>query len=248
MSRKLLAVDLVLLVACALFVALMIRTSRTPWPEPAPPRPRPPAATDAPAPPAAEPAPATYSTIAARNLFSPTRSEAPPAPVVAVATLPKPNLFGVVVREGASIAYLEDPVTKRVAGYRQGDAIAGGTVQTISSDRVVLARPEGNVDVRLHDPSKPRPPAPPATPPAGGTPRAAPGVPTGAATPGQPPAPPTVEAPAAGRRPLPPNLLRRLPPSGAGAAPQQGVAQCAATLARAPPSPRSPWPACWPDA
>jgi hypothetical protein len=220
MSRKLLAVDLVLLVACALFVALMIRTSRTPWPEPGPARQRPPAAAEAPVPPAAESAPGAYSTIAARNLFSPTRSEAPPTPVVAVATLPKPNLFGVVVREGASIAYLEDPVTKRVAGYRQGDAIAGGTVQTIASDRVVLARPEGNVDVRLHDPSKPRPPAPPATP-AGGTPRAAPGAPS-AATPGQPSAPPTVEAPAGGRRPLPPNLLRRLPP-GANPAPQPGA-------------------------
>ena len=163
MPKKLLAVNVVLVVACALFVALMIRTSRAPWPA-EPPRARPPAATTAPppSPPDAAPAPAAYGVIAARNLFSPTRSEAPPAPVAPTVALPKPNLFGVVVRDGASIAYLEDPVTKRVAGYRQGDAIAGGTVQTISSDRVVLARPEGNVDVRLHDPSRPRPPAPPA--------------------------------------------------------------------------------------
>jgi hypothetical protein len=125
MSRKLLAVDLVLLVACALFVTLMIRTSRTPWPEPGPARPRPPAATEAATPPGAEPAPGApaYSTIAARNLFSPTRSEAPPTPVTPVATLPKPNLFGVVVREGtASIAWTWSPAGRY---YRQGDAIAG---------------------------------------------------------------------------------------------------------------------------
>ncbi len=158
-----------------------------------------------------------YSNIAMRNLFSPTRSEAPPSPVAPTASLPKPNLYGVVVREGASIAYLEDPVTKRVAGYREGDAIAGGTVQTISSDRVVLVRPEGNVDVRLHDPSRPRPAAPPTagTPP--GAPPRAPVAPPGA--PGAP-APPTA-APGGGRRALPPSLLRRLPQSGTSSAPQR---------------------------
>jgi hypothetical protein len=160
--------------------------------------------------------------IATRNLFSPTRSEAPPAPEKPAVTLPKPNLFGVVVRDGGSIAYLEDPLTKRVAGYRQGDSIAGGTVQTISGDRIVLARPDGNVDVRLHDPSKPRPPAPAPAPAAGTTPRAAPGVPPGtpSAVPGTPP---TAEAPVPGRRPLPPNLLRRLPPSATGATPMPGT-------------------------
>jgi hypothetical protein len=159
--------------------------------------------------------------IATRNLFSPMRSEAPPAPEKPAAALPKPNLFGVVVRDGGSIAYLEDPLTKRIAGYRQGDSIAGGTVQTISGDRIVLARPDGNVDVRLHDPSKPRPPAPAPAPPAGTTPRAAPGVPPG--TTPVPGAPPTAEAPVPGRRPLPPSLLRRLPPSATGATPMPGA-------------------------
>jgi hypothetical protein len=165
--------------------------------------------------------------------------------------LVRPNLYGIVVREGGSIAYLEDPLTKRVVGYRVGDKIVGGTVQTIKADSVVIERPEGPVDVRLRDPGKPRtvqagaqpggaqvgvaqpgalqpaatlpgiiPPASltsqPAPPPAG-QPQpptaAAPGVvPPGA----QPPAilPPGV------RRPLPPNLLRRVPP-GMSDAPQQ---------------------------
>jgi hypothetical protein len=221
----LLIVNVALLAACALFVVLMVRTARTPWPAPQPPRARPPATE-----PAAKPSPAdaaagavAYSNIAARNLFSPTRSEAPPTPVAPVAAVPKPNLYGVVVRDGASIAYLEDPVTKRVAGYREGDPIAGGTVKTISNDRVVLARPEGTVDVRLHDPSRPRPAAPttagtpPGAPP--GSPPAAPGAPGTPGTPGAS-APPTAE-PGAGRRALPPSLLRRLPQSGPTNAPQQ---------------------------
>ena len=226
MPRAFLAVNLVLLAACALFVVLMVRTARTPWPAPEPARPRPPAASPTASPPAGESSPAApaYTTIATRNLFSPTRSEAPPAPVAPVVTLPKPNLYGVVVREGASIAYLEDPVTKRVAGYREGDSIAGGTVQTISNDRIVLARPDGNVDVRLHDPSRPRP----AAPPAAGTPAGGPGrVVSPVTPPGTQPAPPggtappTAESPAGSRRALPPSLLRRLPQSGTSNAPQQ---------------------------
>jgi hypothetical protein len=146
----------------------------------------------------------------------------------------KPNLFGIVLREGAPIAYLEDPSTKRVAGYRVGDAVAGGTVQTISADSVVINRPDGSLDVRLRDPGKPRsapataglPGAPGAQPVAGAP--ALPGVipPAGAAAPPgmvapgpimtQPPG--AVQTPGQagppiipGRRPLPPNLLRRLP-------------------------------------
>ena len=194
-----------------------------------------------------------YNVVASRNLFSPTRTEAPSSGVIAAAPVVKPNLFGVVVRDSGSIAYLEDPTTKRVAGYRVGDRILGGTVQSIKADAVTIDAPGGAMDVRLHDPGRPR--ATPAT--AAGTPQpsvapALPGVipptapphatmppatvaqppmqpgqqpgtmvptqPPTVAAPGQPPvvAPPAVP----GRRPLPPNLMRRLPP-GMGDAPQQ---------------------------
>lgn len=174
-------------------------------------------ATPPPAPAPPQTPPGAYTGIASRNLFSPTRTEAPPTPLAgspAAPPLPKPNLYGVVLRDDAPIAYLEDPVTKRVAGYRVGDVVAGGTVQRISADRVVLARPDGQIDVRLHDPSKPRPAAPQATQPgqAGtATPRVAPIQPI---VPGQQPA--GVQSPdapmAPGGRRLPPSLLRRLPP------------------------------------
>jgi len=147
-------------VLCIVLIAKQLLTARPP----ATPRGRPAVGASAATAPAGDSRlpPQAYNVIASRNLFSPTRSEtagpalAGGAPVLVA----KPALHGVVLREGSPIAYLEDPLTKRIAGYRVGDPIAGGTVQTISADTVVIARPEGMVDVRLRDPSKPRP-APP---------------------------------------------------------------------------------------
>jgi hypothetical protein len=182
MPRRLLAVNVVLAGIAVLCIALIVRQLATARPAAAP-RTR---STTAAAPPpqaageARLPAQA-YNVIASRNLFSPTRSEAP-GPGIAGGSAPvlvaKPALHGVVLREGSPIAYLEDPLTKRIAGYRIGDPIAGGTVQTISADAVMIARPDGMVDVRLRDPSKPRP-----APPAPGQP----GQPGQPPVPGQPP-------------------------------------------------------------
>jgi len=156
-----------------------------------------------------------YGMIASRNLFSPTRSETPGTGLAGGSSpnVVRPNLHGVVLREGAPIAYLEDPLTKRIAGYRIGDPIAGGTVQTISADAVMIARPDGMVDVRLRDPSKPKPPAPA---PAGQQP-----VPGQPPLPGQVPVPGAVQPPAPIPQPtpgvapaprvLPPGLGRRFP-------------------------------------
>src|SRR5207247_2555067 len=46
--------------------------------------------------------------------------------------------------------------------------VAGGTLTTIAADRVIIARPEGPLDVRLRDPGKPRPAPTAAAPPGGG--------------------------------------------------------------------------------
>ena len=186
----------------------------------------------APAPPAAAEAPATpgsYTVVASRNLFSPTRTEAPLGPGAAASgalALPKPNLYGVVLRDGAPIAYLEDPATKRVAGYRPGDTVAGGTVQLIAADHVVLARPDGRVEIRLNDPAKPRAQAPPPGAPGQvaqpGIPRFPEGgtQPQGQVAPAQQPPSVTQTPQFPGRRPLPPNLRRMLPGTIPDAAPQ----------------------------
>jgi hypothetical protein len=253
MPRRLVAANVVLATLGAVLVLYIARQFMAPMPLPVGGRRAATSGavgpvTDTPRPPAS-----AYNVVAARNLFSPTRTEAPSGAVMANTPLVKPNLFGVVVRESGSIAYLEDPMTKRVAGYRVGDRILGGTVQTIKSDTVTIDAPGGAMDVRLHDPGKPRttpaavagtpqpsvapalpgviPPAAPTTPPPpaqvaqppivqpGQQPALLPGQPPTVGLPGQPP---LVTTPPAlpGRRPLPPNLLRRLPP-GTGDAPQQ---------------------------
>lgn len=246
------AANVVLAVVAAVLVLYVARQFMAPMPLPVGGRRAATSGAVAPAIDAPRPPVSAYNVVAARNLFSPTRTEAPSGTLVTGAPLVKPNLFGVVVRENGSIAYLEDPTTKRVAGYRVGDRILGGTVQTIKADVVTIDAPGGALDVRLHDPGKPRampaavtgtpqpsvapalpgviPPSAPTTPPPaqvaqppvvqpGQPPTVLPGQPPTAVVPGQQPVvttPPVLP----GRRPLPPNLLRRLPP-GMGDAPQQ---------------------------
>jgi hypothetical protein len=207
-------------VVCALYVA---RQLLTPTPLPLSGRASAAAASAAPAAPHRSEAGA-YGVVASRNLFSPTRSDTQMAARdggAAVAML-RPILHGVVLRGDAPVAYLEDPSIKRVAGYRIGDSIVGGTVQRIAADHVVINRPEGAVDVRLRDPSKPRPAAAAAAPSSDGTPPADGDTP--AVAPPRPsiqPAPPTAGPPPMqpGRRPFP--LLRRVPPGLQGDASQQ---------------------------
>jgi len=197
MPSRLLVVNVALAGISLLCVGLIVKQLVT-TPQTVTARSRPPGAGPA-APPAAEPQhlPAqAYSMIASRNLFSPTRTETPgTGPGGPAINVVKPSLHGVVLREGAPIAYLEDPLTKRIAGYRIGDPIAGGTVQTISADAVVIARPDGMVDVRLRDPSKPKPPAPA---PAGQQPARG-----EAPVPGQPPLPGQFPVPGAVQPPTP---------------------------------------------
>ena len=178
MSRRFLALNVLLGLLGALCAAGLMRELLTPLPLPPPPTPRAatPAAVSVPVPTPAAPA-GGYGVVASRNLFSPSRSEAPAGPVVAAG--PKPFLHGVVMDGPKSRAYLEDPTVKRTFGYAVGDAVSGGRVQSISQDRVVIARPDGLVEVLLQDPAKPKPatPAaaaaltpPPAAPPAPGVP------------------------------------------------------------------------------
>jgi hypothetical protein len=88
-----------------------------------------------------------------------------------------------VVLDGPhSRAYIEDPATRRVAGYALGDPIGGGKLVRILEDRVVIGRPEGLVEIMLKDPAKPRPESPAAP--------AIPGIPSAPAAELQPRMPP----------------------------------------------------------
>jgi hypothetical protein len=217
-----------LLVGISLALAAVIVQEVTAPPRRSVPRSQPAPAAGGAAPAAASPAPAApggYVVIATRNLFSPTRTEAPPPPpgppvaVAPVINLPKPNLYGVVLQDGTPVAYLEDPTTKRVIRYRVGDSVAGGTLKTINSDSVVLSRPDGQIAVRLHDPTRPRPALPisPQAPGAPGTP--GPGVPQPVGRPQSFVPPPTAPTAQGGpvRRPLPPSVLGRVLSQGTDA-------------------------------
>ena len=160
-----------------------------PLPPPSVPRPaRPVALTAAAATATPPPSGAAHGVIAAKNLFSPSRSEAQAG--LAVAAGPKPVLHGVVMDGPKSRAYLEDPVLKRTFGYVVGDTIGGGRVDSIAVDRVVIVRGDGLLEVLLHDPSKPKP-APTASAPAPAAPAPGPAAqaPPAAAPAPWPPAP-----------------------------------------------------------
>ena len=164
-----------------------------------------------------------YSVIATKNLFSPSRTEvvasagAPAGPSVA-----KPLLHGVVLNDGKSRAYLEDPASKKVFGYAVGDQVAGGRLETIRDDRVVIVRPQGPIEVMLRDPAKPRAaPAPPAPGPQMLRPTPFPGVPGAAPVPvpsATAPRPEIQQTPPRTLQSLPPDFLRRRVPVPPGSA------------------------------
>jgi hypothetical protein len=158
-TRRLLLLNVVVGLLGCVFAVGLTRELLAVDPLPSPPAPRGarPAAVSASASPASAPAPPAYGVIAAKNLFSPSRSEAPAGPVAAVG--PKPLLHGVVVDGAKSRAFLEDPVAKRTFGYAVGDTIGGGRVEAIGVDRVVIGRSDGLVEVLLQDPAKPKGPA-----------------------------------------------------------------------------------------
>jgi len=205
MSRRLLVINVMLGFLCVVFAVGIVRSLFVKRSLPAVASARTavaPGLAIIPAPSAA--GPETYASITTQNLFNPGRSET--ATVAAVAVV-RPILHGIVIEGAKSRAFLEDPSAKRVAGYSLGDPVAGGKLQKIADDRVVISRPEGLIEVLLQDPAKPRP-----------TPTAAPGAPVVAGAPGQP---------APGQQGSPPAAVQLGPVQGAPAPavlPPAGVA------------------------
>jgi hypothetical protein len=144
---------------------------------------------------------AAYNVIVSKHLFNPSRTEGAQGTAAAPAAPPppKPLLLGVVVDGPRSRAYLEDPATKRVFGYQVGDTVAGGRIDKITDDKVVIVRSDGQIDVMLRDPSKPKP-----APPVAGATAPPPGV-------APPPGARVQTPPVPGRAPVPPRAIRRLP-------------------------------------
>ncbi len=170
MSKRLLLVNLFLLVLSVFFAARLVWTfwhqpSLAPFPVP-PSRVQPIGVTIEDGAAGNRPPLETYSVVATRNLFSPNRSESgvqtgmPASPLF---------LYGVVIGDGVRVAYLENPVTKRLVEYRVGDPVAGGQLDQIEADHVVIRQGGVRLTVMLRDPRKPQagnaPPAAAAAPP-----------------------------------------------------------------------------------
>jgi type II secretory pathway component PulC len=103
-----------------------------------------------------------YDVIATRTLFHPNRSEPTRSEAIAPTLPPAPTLalYGVVISGDTRVAYLQDLATKRISGYKTGDKLAGGQVERIEPDRVVIMRADGPIEMMLHRPREPLPVAP----------------------------------------------------------------------------------------
>ncbi|MDQ7787576.1 MAG: hypothetical protein RDU01_08200 [Thermodesulfovibrionales bacterium] len=105
------------------------------------------------------PSPSDYMLVADENIFHPERKIPPDKKEEK--PLPKPEfvLYGTMITDDFSIAYLEDlkePRSTKGRGKRQiplnkGDSLSGFTLQEIAPDKITMTRGEEKVIVRIHD-------------------------------------------------------------------------------------------------
>jgi hypothetical protein len=126
------------------------------------------------------PSPADYAVISNQNLFHPERRI--PPEIKAEAVIPKPEvvLYGTLITDDLSIAYVEDkraPYStpgrgKRQIALKKGSSLSGYILKEIEPNRIVLAKGDDVIVVYLEAGEKRQPgtgPAATPTSPPGGT-------------------------------------------------------------------------------
>ncbi|HTR45421.1 MAG TPA: hypothetical protein VMH06_06895, partial [Thermodesulfovibrionales bacterium] len=111
------------------------------------------------------PSPQDYTLIADQNLFHPERKipvEKPPGPPPP----PPPEfvLYGTLVTDSTSVAYMEDRKApqstagrgKRQVSLKKGETLSGFVVREIDADKVVMAKGEESITVHLNDAQRPK--------------------------------------------------------------------------------------------
>ncbi len=107
---------------------------------------------------------AEYSSISEENLFHPERKI--PAEKKEEAELPKPEfvLYGTLITDDLSLAYVEDLKAprnspgrgKRQIALKKGDTMSGYTLKEIETDKIVMLRGEEKIVVPVNDPAHPK--------------------------------------------------------------------------------------------
>jgi len=110
------------------------------------------------------PSPTDYALIAEENLFHPDRKI--PVEKKDEKLLPKPDfvLYGTIITDDLSLAYLEDlkaPRSTPGRGKRQttlkiGNTLSGFTLKEIETDKVAMVRGDERIIIPLNDPSHPK--------------------------------------------------------------------------------------------
>jgi len=105
-----------------------------------------------------------YTMIAEDNLFHPGRKI--PVEKKDEQPLPKPDfvLYGTLITDDLSLAYLEDLKVprstpgrgKRQTAMRKGDSMSGFTLKEIETEKIVMVRGEERIELKVADSSKPK--------------------------------------------------------------------------------------------
>ncbi len=131
--------------------------------------------------------PMDYAVISDQNLFHPERKVPPEQADEKMAARPDVVLYGTMIINDISFAFVEDrrsPYStpgrgKRQIALKKGDKLSGYTLQQIEPDHIVLVKGEDKIIVRLNDTGKKR---------GDGSAAAQPASPTGVQAPAIPPA------------------------------------------------------------
>ena len=79
-----------------------------------------------------------------------------PRPTTAARPKGAPEVQGIIVRDEGAVAYIRDPQTNQVKGYRVGDKVGDAVIEKIGEREVVLTTPKGRIEVRLEErPTRP---------------------------------------------------------------------------------------------
>lgn len=142
--------------------------------------------------------PVDYAVVSEQNLFHPERKIPPENPDEKVIPRPEVVLYGTLIMDNMSIAFIEDKKAphstpgrgKRQIALKKGDNLNGYILREIEANRIVLVKGEDKIVVRLNDGEK-RKAGPTSTISSGGSPPAiipsfppaAPSIPQASASP-----------------------------------------------------------------